>query len=163
MSYFTNCPYYYVKKAPLKPFTTKCWPFYRRMQEFMPGTQPRGTHSFDPGSSSLSSSQALNLVNAENNGEEDQAGPPVETSAEMPAAFTSVMSTLFPSGSSADDAASLNISQSNTTQMPSPLSSSVSPTTQNVSVSSAHTRASVNWKERRSERHQRMAADPEIA
>lgn len=142
MSRFTNCPYYYVKNAPLKPFATKGWPFYRRMQEFMPGTQPRGTHSFDPGSSSLSSSQALNLVNAENDGEEDQAGPPVETSAEMPAAFTSAMSTLFPSGSSADDAASLNISQSNATRMPPPFSSSVSPTTQNVSVSSAHTTSS---------------------
>jgi hypothetical protein len=88
----------YHKHAPLRPFVTKAWPHYRRMQGFMPGAQPRGTHSFDPGSSSsASATQALNEVNAENDGEEDRAGPPVGTPmADVPAAFTLAMSSLFP-------------------------------------------------------------------
>ena len=46
----------------------------------MPGTQPQGIHLFDPDSSScVSATQALNSINAENNGEEDQAGPPLDT------------------------------------------------------------------------------------
>ena len=45
----------------------------------------------------MSVTQALDKVNAENDGEEDQAGPPVDTPmANMPAAFTSAMSSLFP-------------------------------------------------------------------
>ena len=63
----------------------------------MPGTQPRGTHSFNPSSSSsVSATQAIDKVNAEEDGEEDQAGPPVDTpAANIPAAFTSAMSSLF--------------------------------------------------------------------
>jgi hypothetical protein len=73
------------------------------MQAFMPGTQPRGTHSFNPGSSSsVSATQALDKVNAEEDGEEDRAGPPVDTpAANIPAAFTSAMSSLFPHDPSA--------------------------------------------------------------
>ena len=42
------------------------------MQAFMPGTQPQGTHSFDPGNSlCASATQVLNKVNAEDDGEED--------------------------------------------------------------------------------------------
>ena len=45
----------------------------------------------------MSVTQALDKVNAEDDGEEDQAGPPVDTPmANMPAAFTSAMSSLFP-------------------------------------------------------------------
>ena len=49
------------------------------MQAFMPDTQPRGTHAFDPGSQSKSSqlaTQALNAINTEDDGAEDQVGPP---------------------------------------------------------------------------------------
>ena len=46
----------------------------------MPGTQPRGTHSFDPSSSSsLSATQALGVINAEEDGAEDQVGPPLDS------------------------------------------------------------------------------------
>jgi hypothetical protein len=62
----------YDKHAPLKSFATKPWVYYRRMQAFMPGTQPRGTHSFNPGSSScVLATQALDKVNAEDDEEED--------------------------------------------------------------------------------------------
>ena len=44
-AYYSN---WYDKHALLRPFATKAWPFYCRMQGFMPGTQPWGTHSFDP-------------------------------------------------------------------------------------------------------------------
>jgi hypothetical protein len=58
------------------------------MQGFMPGTQPRGTHAFDPGSlSSQSAAQALNAVNTEEDGAEDQFGPPLDSPmANVPAA-----------------------------------------------------------------------------
>ena len=75
----------------------------------------------------MSVTQALDKVNAENNGEEDQAGPPVNTPmANMPAAFTSAMSSLFPP---APDMVSLGgTSSSQSDVMPPPLSSSISPT-----------------------------------
>lgn len=100
---------YAIKHTLLKPFATKGWPFYRRMQGFMPGAQPRGTHSFDPsssGSSGVAATQALDKVNEEHDGEEDEAGPPVDTPmANMPAVFNSTITSLFPSStdpSSAD-------------------------------------------------------------
>lgn len=64
----------------------------------MPGTQAQGTHSFDPASlSSVSATQALDTVNAEDDGEEDQAGPPVGTPLEnMPAAFSSAITSILP-------------------------------------------------------------------
>jgi hypothetical protein len=46
----------------------------------MPGTQPRGTHAFDPSGSSSQSAQMLDLVNAEEDGAEDQDGPPLDLS-----------------------------------------------------------------------------------
>ena len=49
------------------------------MQNFMPGTQPRGTHSFDPSSGSSAQSQALQMldsINSEDDGAEDRDGPP---------------------------------------------------------------------------------------
>ena len=55
----------------------------------MPGTQPRGTHSFDPDSSSQSSTQLLNIINTEEDGAEDQVGPPSDlpmANLNMPAA-----------------------------------------------------------------------------
>ena len=68
------------------------------MQNFMPGAQARGTHSFNPGGSQCTSAaQALDNVNAENDGEEDQAGPPVDSPiSKFPAAFTSMISPLLP-------------------------------------------------------------------
>jgi hypothetical protein len=67
------------------------------MQNFMPSTQPRGTHSFDPCSSSTQSVQMLNTVNAEEDGAEDQDGPPVDISLDNIAgtsSFPSVTSNL---------------------------------------------------------------------
>jgi hypothetical protein len=56
------------------------------MQNFMPGTQPRGTHAFNP-SSSQSATQMLNVLNAEEDGAEDQVGPPLDSPmSNMPAA-----------------------------------------------------------------------------
>ena len=46
----------------------------------MPGTQPRGTHAFDPSGSSSQSAQMLDVVNAEEDGAEDQDGPPLDLS-----------------------------------------------------------------------------------
>ena len=31
---------FFIQHAPLQPFATKSWPFYHKMQSFMPGTQP---------------------------------------------------------------------------------------------------------------------------
>ena len=100
--YYLTLIDYVIKHSPLRPFATRAWPFYRRMQGFMPGAQPRGTHSFDPsssaGSSAVAATQALDNINAENDGEEDEAGPTVDTPmANMPAAFTSTIASLFPS------------------------------------------------------------------
>ena len=111
----------------------------------MPGTLPQGTHTFDPGSlSCTSATQALIEVNAEDDGE-DQLGPPINTPvANMPEAFTSAVSSLLPTASSA------GTSLSNVTSPPS--SSSISLTTlhdltynplplaqkHHVSVDSAH-------------------------
>ena len=113
------------------------------MQAFMPGTQPQGTHSFNPSSSSsVSATQALDKVEAEEDGEEDRAGPPVDTpAANILAAFTSAMSSLFPHDPST--ASFAGTPQSDV--LPPPSSSSVSPTThpdhvscsQHVSVDSA--------------------------
>ena len=90
----------YDKHAPLKLFVMKSWPYYHSMQEFMPGTQPQGTHSFDPGNSPCASAtqcQVLNKVNAEDDGEKNQLGPPLNIPvANVPAAFASVISSLFP-------------------------------------------------------------------
>lgn len=62
----------------------------------MPGTQPRGTHAFDPaGSSSQSATQMLNTVNAEEDGAEDQVGPLDSSMANIPAAPASVVSPLI--------------------------------------------------------------------
>ena len=67
-----------IQHTHLKPFAMKPWPFYRKMQNFMPGTQPQGTYSFDPSSSSAQS--VLDKVNAEEDGAEDQDGPPLDLS-----------------------------------------------------------------------------------
>ena len=132
----SKCTYihtnYYNKHAPLRPFVTKAWPFYCRMQGFMPGAQPWGTHSFDPGSlhTSKSVTQALNKVNAESDGEEDQARPSVDAMANVPVAFTSAMSSFFPPASKSRpdlDTVSLG-GTSQSDAMPPPLSSSISPT-----------------------------------
>jgi hypothetical protein len=46
------------------------------MKGFMPGIQARGTHAFDPASStSRSATDIINAVNAEEDGEEDQVDP----------------------------------------------------------------------------------------
>jgi hypothetical protein len=73
----------FIQHTSLKPYATKSWPFYRKMQNFMPGTQPRGTHSFDPSNVSAQSTQMLNNVNAEEDGAEDQSGPLLDTSADI--------------------------------------------------------------------------------
>ena len=88
----------YDKHAALKAFVTKPWPYYHRMQAFMLGTQPRGTHAFDPGNSSCAwATQVLDKVNVEDDGEEDQTGPSLDTpAANVPAAFTSAISSLLP-------------------------------------------------------------------
>ena len=95
----------------------------------MPGAQPRGTHSFDPDSLTITSAtQALDSVNAENDGPEDQAGPSVDTTmanASASADFTLAIPSIFlpvPDTVSCGDT-----SQSNT--MPPPSSSSISATT----------------------------------
>jgi hypothetical protein len=84
------------QNAPLRAYATKAWPYYRQMQAFMPGTQPRGTHAFDPaGSSSQSATHILDVVNAEEDGAEDQVGPlSSESMANMPAVPTSTVSPL---------------------------------------------------------------------
>ena len=71
---------------------TKAWPHYRRMQGFMPGIQPRGTHAFDP--SSHSATEMLNAVNAEEDGAEDQVGPLDLPMSNMPAAHATASSPL---------------------------------------------------------------------
>ena len=74
---------------------TKPWPHYCQMQAFMPGTQPRGTHAFNPANSSQSATQMLNIIDAEEDGAKDQVGPllcsPV---ANMPVAPASMVSPL---------------------------------------------------------------------
>jgi hypothetical protein len=49
------------------------------MQSFMPDTQLRGTHAFepsyDPSGSSSQLAQMLDIINAEEDGVEDQDGP----------------------------------------------------------------------------------------
>lgn len=46
----------------------------------MPGTQPRGTHAFDPNKSySQSATQVLSVINTEEDEAEDQVGPPVDS------------------------------------------------------------------------------------
>jgi len=66
----------------------------------MPGTQPRGTYAFDPNQSSHSATQALSVINAEEDGVEDQLGPPVDSFAvhdpaapAMPSSFVPTFST----------------------------------------------------------------------
>jgi len=62
------------------------------MQTFMPGTQPRGTHAFDPGSSSSQSAmQALGVIDAEEDGAEDQVGPPLDSIAITHPAISSLI------------------------------------------------------------------------
>lgn len=118
------------KHAHLKPFATKPWPFYRRMREFMPGAQPRGTHAFNPGSSSCTSaSQALIEVNTEVDGDEDCLGPPVDMpAANIPEAFISAVSSLLPTASSPSQAAGTFLSNATSVTSP-PSSSSISPMT----------------------------------
>jgi hypothetical protein len=85
--------------------------------------------------------QALDKVNAEDDEEEDQAGPPVDTpAADIPAAFASTMSTLFPHDPSM--ASFTDTSQSNTP--PPPSSSSISPTTHPDHVSHSQQHVSVD-------------------
>ena len=76
------------KHAPLKSYATKSWPHYRQMEAFMPGTQPRGTHAFDPGSlSSESQSTAqslLGIIETEEDGAEDQLDLPMATVSPIP-------------------------------------------------------------------------------
>jgi len=61
------------------------------MQAFMPGTQPRGTHAFDPASSSSQSAMnILTAVNAEEDGAEDCIDPSLDLPmANVPAADSS--------------------------------------------------------------------------
>ena len=94
----------------------------------MPGTHARGLHSFDPGSSSgTSATLVLNNVNAEDDGEEDRAGPPVDTTmANVPAAFTSTISSVFSPALAGDTVSFKSTDESNV--MPPPFSSSISPT-----------------------------------
>ena len=65
----------------------------------MPGTQPWGTHAFDPDSQSKSSqlaTQALNAVNAEDDGAEDQVGPSLNSlMANIPAAPDYILASSF--------------------------------------------------------------------
>ena len=87
--------------ALLKAYATKPWVHYHRMQAFMPGTQPWGIHAFDPGSqseSSQSATQALNAINAEDDGAEDQVGPPLDSlMANIPAAPDYILASSFAS------------------------------------------------------------------
>ena len=85
-----SSPWWYKQHAPLRPFMTKAWPHYRRMQGFMPGIQPRGTHAFDP--SSHSATEMLNAVNAEEDGAEDQVSPLNLPMSNMPAAHATAES-----------------------------------------------------------------------
>ena len=74
------------KHTPLKAYAMKLWPYYRRMQAFMPGTQLWGTHAFNPGSSSSqSATQILNVVDEE----EDKAKDYVGSLLDLPMANTS--------------------------------------------------------------------------
>jgi len=84
--------WHYTKHAALKPFLKKSWPYYHKMQTFMPGTQPRETHAFDPGSSSSQSAmQALGVIDAEEDGAEDQVGPPLDSIAITHPAISSLI------------------------------------------------------------------------
>ena len=58
------------------------------MQNFMPGTQPRGTHAFDPGSSlgGHLTAELLHSIDVEEDGAEDCVDPP--SLASLPAAST---------------------------------------------------------------------------
>ena len=100
----------------------------------MPGTQPRGTHAFDPASSSSqSATQMLNIVNAEEDGAEDQVGPQLDSpTANTPAAPVSVVSPLVPPDLGSSIVSSLppsdpSISSSSGSARP-PLSSLLLPT-----------------------------------
>lgn len=108
----------------------------------MPGTQPGETHSFNPGSSScVLATQALDKVNAEDDEEEDQAGPPVDTpAADIPAAFASTMSTLFPH----DLSTASFVGTLRSDAPPPPSSSSISPTTHPDHVSHSQQHISVD-------------------
>jgi hypothetical protein len=100
------------------------------MQAFMPGTQPRGTHAFDPGSlPCISTNPVLNEVNEEDDGEEDRLGPPVDTSgAKIPESFISAMvSSLLPTQTASSSSFTGSNLPVNATSPPS--SSSISPTT----------------------------------
>ena len=103
----------------------KPWPHYHRMQAFMPSTQPWGTHTFDPASSSAQlATQILNAVNTEEAGAEDQVDPlPDSNSPLIPPdlAFStySILSSFLPPDSS--------ISSSSSHTKP-PSSSSLHPT-----------------------------------
>ena len=65
----------------------------------MPGTQPQGTHAFDPGSqseSSQSATQALNAINAKDDEAGDQVGPPLDSlMASIPAAPDYILASSF--------------------------------------------------------------------
>jgi hypothetical protein len=124
------------KHSPLKAFALKPWPFYRRMQAFMPGTQPRGTYAFDPGSSTHDSSIQLHNIEAEEDAEEDQLGPPASmtfppaippllTPGSDTSFFTST-STISPLSPPAPSTSSLS---GETSQNAIPLSSSLPPPT----------------------------------
>ena len=92
----------------------------------MPGAQPRGTHSFNPNNPSSSTTLELDKVNAENDGEEDQAGPPLDAPmTDMPAAFNSVITHLFPPAPHTVSLAGASESDA----IPPPFSSSISPST----------------------------------
>lgn len=60
----------------------------------MPGTQPRGTYAFDP--NSHSATQVLSVINAEEDGAEDQVGPPVDSFAVHDPAAPSMPSSFIP-------------------------------------------------------------------
>ena len=105
----------------------------------MPGTQPRGTYSFDPGSSSShSTTQMINAINVEEDDAEDQVDPPLDSSvAGLPAALP-VASTPFPVTSDSGVSLSRGIVSSNS-GISSSVVSSVPSLDPNISSSSGGT------------------------
>jgi hypothetical protein len=97
---------------------TRAWPHYHRMQGFMPGVQPHGTHAFDPSSHSVT--EMLNAVNAEEDGAEDQVSPLDLPMSNMPAAHAPTSSPLINLGTSSSVISSSVVSPSVISSFPPP-------------------------------------------
>jgi hypothetical protein len=128
------------------------------MQGFMPGTQARGTHAFDPGAfSSHSATNIINAINEEEDGAEDQVDPvdlPVDKTPAAQAAMvfsfvnpdlsnsssSSVISSFFPPP---------NLSASSSSGARPPQSSSLPRATPDASMSSIHSGSDVGQKRKR--------------